>query len=260
MSALQPLPKSIPEQIHEEEALAGARSGDDFRGHTRRYCLSWLMFGLMVIAAVLSVALKPNDRMVNRLAPLVLAEMIPTGFGTWRVDTGVAPMLISADVQAALAALYTETLERTYINDRGERIMLSIAYGRDQGGDGTQVHRPEFCYSAQGFGLSGIQSGFLDTSRGSLPIRRLVASQGPRHEPVSYWVTVGEHATLPGLQRKLIQLRYGLDGKIPDGMLVRVSSIDRDAARAYVLQDAFIRDMVDALAPGHRRRVAGATA
>lgn len=252
MSALQTLPVS--------GVVDGAMGGAGSNRQTRRRITPWLVFALMGLAAVLSVALKPNDRMVERLAPLVLAEMMPARFGTWRVDTGVAPMLISADVQAALAALYTETLERTYINDRGERIMLSIAYGRDQGGDGTQVHRPEFCYSAQGFGLSGIQSGSLRTSRGSLPIRRLVASQGPRQEPVSYWVTVGEHATLPGLQRKLIQLRYGLDGKIPDGMLVRVSSIDRDAGRAYVLQDAFIRDMVDALAPGVRMRVAGATA
>lgn len=249
MSALQTLP--------ETGLLAEPMVGGDANGQTRRRFTSWLMVSLMVVAAVLSVVLKPSARMVDQLEPLVLSEMIPTRFGPWRVDTGVAPMLISADVQAALAVLYTETLERTYINDRGERIMLSIAYGRDQGGDGTQVHRPEFCYSAQGFGLSGIQSGTLNTAHGSLPIRRLVASQGARQEPVTYWVTVGEHATLPGLPRKLIQLRYGLDGQIPDGMLVRVSSISRDAVQAYVRQDAFIRDMVDALAPGHRMRVVG---
>jgi len=241
-------------------ARVGGKSLEQANGPPRRRFTARLMLGLMLVAAILSVTLKPTDRMADRLEPLVLAQMIPTRFGTWRVDTGVVPMVISADVQAALNALYTETLERTYINERGERIMLSIAYGRDQGGDGTQVHRPEFCYSAQGFGLSAIQSSTLNTSHGSLPIRRLIASQGARQEPVTYWVTVGEHATLPGLQRKLIQLRYGLGGQIPDGMLVRVSSIGRDAGEAYARQDAFIRDMVDGLAPGQRMRVAGKAA
>ena len=39
---------------------------------------------------------------------------------------------------------------------------------------------------------------------------------------------------------RLAQLRYTLTGEIPDGILVRVSSIDRDESGAYERQADFI--------------------
>jgi EpsI family protein len=148
-------------------------------------------------------------------------------------------------------------LERSYINSRGQRVMLSIAYGGDQSGDGTQVHRPEFCYTAQGFQLTLNHVGELLTQYGTLPVRRLVAVQGRRNEPITYWVTVGDKATLPGVKRKLAQIAYGLTGKVPDGMLVRVSSIDNDEKSAHRLQDIFIQDLLAGLQPRDRVRLAG---
>ena len=156
-----------------------------------------------------------------------------------------------------LDALYDQTLTRTYINSKGQRIMLSIAYGGDQSGDKAQVHRPEFCYAAQGFQLSSNFESQIRTESGTLPVRRLKAVQGKRNEPITYWITVGDNVTLPGLGRKLIQLRYGLTGKVPDGMLVRVSSIDQDTANAYQVQDRFISDMLAAVNEQDRIRVAG---
>lgn len=212
---------------------------------------------LMVSSAVAAIQLKPEQRMAEQLPPLKLEQAIPTKFGDWRIDNSIAPITVSPDVQARLDKLYSQTLVRTYANDRGERIMLSIAYGADQSGDGNQVHRPEFCYAAQGFQLTSSRIGELFTQYGSLPVRRLLAVQGRRNEPITYWVTVGDKASLPGLDRKLNQLAYGLTGKIPDGMLVRVSSINSDSDSAYRLQEKFIRDMLVGMNPKDRVRVAG---
>ncbi|HZV97478.1 MAG TPA: EpsI family protein [Methylophilaceae bacterium] len=212
---------------------------------------------LMVSSAVAAIQLKPEQRMAEQLPPLKLEQAIPTKFGDWHIDNSIAPITVSPDVQARLDKLYSQTLVRTYANDSGERIMLSIAYGADQSGDGNQVHRPEFCYAAQGFQLTSSRIGELFTQYGSLPVRRLLAVQGRRNEPITYWVTVGDKASLPGLDRKLNQLAYGLTGRIPDGMLVRVSSINSDSDSAYRLQEKFIRDMLVGMNPRDRVRVAG---
>ena len=91
-------------------------------------------------------------------------------------------------------------------------------------------------------------------------MRQLLTRQGSRVEPVTYWITVGRYVTLSGTEQKLAQLSYSLRGVIPDGMLVRVSSIDSDAAHAYGVQAAFVGAMVLAMAADRQSRVIGVPA
>lgn len=212
---------------------------------------------IMIASAALAARLTPTEKVADERAPVNLKVLVPEQFGEWKTDNSLVPVGVSPDVRAKLDELYTQTLERTYINAEGRRIMLSIAYGGDQRGEATQVHRPEFCYSAQGFRILRNTVGTLPTGFGTLPVRRLVAVQGRRNEPITYWVTVGDKATLPGFQRKLAQISYGLAGKIPDGMLVRVSSIDADEQGAHQLQERFIKDMLGVLNPQARAQLAG---
>ncbi|HSW27591.1 MAG TPA: EpsI family protein, partial [Burkholderiaceae bacterium] len=78
-----------------------------------------------------------------------------------------------------------------------------------------------------------------------------------RYEPITYWVVVGESVALSGTGQKLAQLRYGLRGFIPDGMLVRVSTINSDGGKGWAAQARFIADMEQALSPALRPRVLG---
>jgi len=215
--------------------------------------------GVAMLAAVaLSAAMVPRTKLADRAPRLDLDRMVPREFAGWRVDRTLTPVGPAPGVVAALDKVYDQTLARTYIDAAGNRVMLSIAYGSDQRARTTQVHQPESCYTMQGFVVVGGAAGRLDTGHGVLPVKRLMAVQGPRSEPITYWLTVGDRATLPGMDRKLAQLRYGLTGEIADGMLVRMSTISRDAARAYFVHDAFIRDLLAAVAEPYRRRLAGA--
>ena len=72
---------------------------------------------------------------------------------------------------------------------------------------------------------------------------RLETHLGQRFEPVTYWTVVGDHITTTGVNKKLTEMRYGLRGRVPDGMLVRVSSIDRDSPRAHRIQAEFAAAM-----------------
>lgn len=222
-----------------------------------RFSVRSLAIGFaMVMAAGAALALRPTVKLADEQR-FDLEAAIPKQFGAWKIDPSVVPISVSPDVQAKLDKIYNQTLARTYVNAAGQRVMLSIAYGGDQSSEQSQVHRPEYCYASQGFQLRGSQVARLVTEYGQISVRRLLAVQGNRKEPITYWITVGDQATLPGFGRKLTQIAYGLTGKVPDGMLVRVSSIAADTAQAYEIQDAFLNDMLHATSPQARLKLAG---
>ncbi len=211
---------------------------------------------LMVSSGVLTMALTPTQRIADQQEKINLEIMIPAKFGDWQIDKSIVPLQIDAETQAKLNKIYNQTLARTYVNSQNERIMLSVAYGGDQS-DNLAVHKPEVCYYVQGFEIMKSLSDELITQYGKLPIKRLLAVKGNRNEPITYWVTVGDKAVLPGLDQKLQQLRYGLTGNVPDGILVRISSIDNDNNNAYQLQTIFIQDLLLAVNVKERVRLIG---
>ena len=213
---------------------------------------------LMVSSGALTKALTPTKKIADQQERIDLEIMIPIEFGDWRVDKSIIPLQVDAETQAMLDKIYNQTLSRTYVNSIGERIMLSVAYGGDQS-DNLAVHKPEVCYYAQGFEIMKTYADELLTQYGKLPIKRLLAVKGYRNEPITYWVTVGNKAVLPGIEEKLQQLRYGLTGNVPDGMLVRVSSISSDKDKAYQLQTIFIQDLLSSVNTGERIRLIGAS-
>lgn len=219
--------------------------------------ISIIMGVLMVSSGALTMALIPTIKIADQQEEINLEVMIPEKFGDWQIDKSILPLQVDAETQANLDKIYNQTLARTYVNSLGEHIMLSVAYGGDQS-DNLAVHKPEVCYYVQGFEIMKTLSDELLTQYGRLPIKRLLAVKGNRNEPIIYWVTIGNKAVLPGFDQKLQQLRYGLTGSVPDGMLVRVSSISRDEDRAYRLQTTFIQDLLSTIGTRERVRLIGA--
>jgi EpsI family protein len=222
----------------------------------RQLRISLLLGAAMVLTALATRALTPATRLADTRARFDLAAAIPTQIAGWSVDTSLALVAPNPDSKAALDRIYDQTLGRTYVDASGQRVMLSIAYGGDQS-KALQLHLPEVCYVAQGFQIVQKGEGVLATGFGQLPVKRLVARADVRNEPITYWITVGDQATRAGFAQKFQMLAYGLSGKIPDGMLVRVSTIDPDPVVAYRVQDAFSHAMLAALTPQSRTRLLG---
>jgi EpsI family protein len=217
--------------------------------------LRTLAIGLgMLAAAGLAYAMKPT-RLVADADTFQLEAAIPRQFGAW-TEQKQQVQIIDPRQQETIDRIYSQVLTRSYVDDKGERVMLSIAYGSNQGDD-LQVHRPDVCYPAQGAQLLSTANASLPTQWGEIPARRLTTQFGPRHEPVTYWVMVGERAVIGSLQGKLAQLRYGFRGRIPDGMLVRASTIDPDDERAFAQQARFLQDLLAAVPPETRKRLSG---
>jgi EpsI family protein len=223
----------------------------------RRFLASIVLGVAMAGTSALTGALTPKQKVAAVQERFDLDAMIPKRFGGWTVDNTVVPLTPDETQKELIATLYDQTLARTYVNDAGQRVMLSIAYGGDQSKQ-LQLHLPEVCYVAQGFDMVQDQNAELATHFGRVPVKRLVARQNARNEPITYWVTIGDKAVMSGLGQKYQRFLYGLTGKIPDGMLVRVSTIEADENHAYRVQDRFVNQMLDAMSPRDRLRLLGA--
>ena len=217
---------------------------------------AFLLAALMFTASIGAMVARPGTKVSDERPAISLQSMIPKQFGDWREAPQNYVQVVNPQTQELLDKLYSEILARVYVNSSGYRMMLSLAYGSDQRGS-LQAHKPEVCYPAQGFVVQKNEAGRLATPFGDIPVRRLFTTMGARQEPLTYWFTVGDKAVQGTIQKRLVELIFGLTGRIPDGMLFRVSSIDPDPARAYQLQEQFINQLLEAVSSGGRKRLSG---
>ena len=212
---------------------------------------------LMLLAACATSYLTPTKRLVKTEDAINLEQAVPTKFGDWTVETNGVPLVPSEDSKELIARIYDQTLNRTYVNSAGERIMLSIAYGGSQTRQ-LRAHRQEVCYTAQGFQISQLEHPTLSIRNASIRGTRMVARQGDaRIEPVTYWFTMGDSVVQNFTDRQVAQLKYALSGVIPDGYLFRVSSLSANPASAYAKQAAFSSELMGQVDPRLAQRLLG---
>lgn len=217
--------------------------------------MSLIIAALMIAASIGAVVAKPAKKVADEV-PISLEKMVPKAFGDWKELPDRNVQVVNPQTQQLLDKLYSQILTRTYINSKGYPIMLSLAYGSDQRGE-LGAHKPEVCYPAQGFTLKKNDPGKLETPFGEIPVRRLNGFIGSRIEPLTYWFTVGDKAVKSTTEKRIVDLRFALTGRIPDGMLFRISSIDENEARAYQLQDNFVKELLEAVPVADRKRLSG---
>lgn len=209
----------------------------------------------MLVAAVAGMVIRLSPTAPDQRTPFRLEDIVPRQFGEWHEVTGRVE-LINPQTQQLIDKLYSQTLSRVYVNGKGQQVMLSLAYGGDQRGE-LQAHKPEVCYPAQGFNLLSNEEATFDTPYGPIHGRRLETRQGTRREPVSYWFTFGDTAVAGKFQRRMVEIRLGLTGQVPDGLLFRVSSIDAVSRRAFQLHEDFVTALLGAVPADVRHRLSG---
>jgi EpsI family protein len=208
---------------------------------------------VILTAAVLAKVLEPRELMARSAASLNLEQVIPRQFGKWRLVPEISPVT-PADPEGYVqpdpysARFYSQEVARGYTDGQGNIVMLMVAYGPVQNYR-LKAHRPEMCYTAAGFRVSGATSARLAYRDGTAPLKmtRLTAERESRFEPISYWMRVGNDVSNGVIDRQLIRLKYGLRGLIPDGALIRVSTVGLPQDTSFKLQDQFIRDLLAAI-------------
>lgn len=216
-------------------------------------------FSLIIfISVVFSYYISVNKVYISENTFISLDVLVPNAFGDWILMQEENNQLVNPELQKVIDATYDQTLSKTYVNNKtGYKIMVSLAYGKDQNSENTQSHRPEFCYTAQGFTVSNVEKNILRINSNSINVNRIIANRTYRNEPITYWLKVGNKVSLPGIDRKIEQIIYGLQGKIIDGMIVRFSSIDENNDNAFINQEKFINDLYSKLDFQNRRILFG---
>jgi len=212
----------------------------------------------MLTAALLAQTLAPHELLARTSAPGKLEDAIPRRFGDWSLVPDVG--LVTPDVaepegsdgsaHPRLFGLYSQVIARGYRNSHGDLVMLMVAYGPAQDSQ-LKAHRPEFCYVANGFRVLDKSAAEIDYRLGAPPLKvmHLIAVRGARMEPVSYWMRVGDKVSTGAIDRQLIRLAYGMRGIIPDGALIRVSTLGLNPRESFEVQNGFVRDLFAALRP-----------
>ena len=191
-------------------------------------------------------ALRPRKR-VALIGSAKLEDITPRKFGRWQeIHVG---QVIQPRIEGTLAAeLYSQMLGRVYQNTSGDYVMLALAYGNTQS-DLLQLHRPETCYPAFGFAISQFSRGSIDIGSAHVRTRTLLAEAADRIENVTYWTRIGEYLPTTQAEQRADKLKIAMAGIIPDGILVRASSLGADAERSLTLNHDFLRELVLAVDP-----------
>jgi EpsI family protein len=206
-------------------------------------------------AAVLAQVLTPRELMARTSAAPSLDSVIPKQFGVWTLVPQLSPVTpaepegyVQPDPYSA--KIYSQEVGRGYTDGHGNIVMLMVAYGPVQNYR-LKAHRPEMCYTAAGFRISDQVGEAVSYRDGAPPIKttRLIAERESRLEPITYWMRVGNDVTNGVVDRQLVRLKYGLRGIIPDGALIRVSTIGLPKEASFKVQDQFIRDLLAAIPP-----------
>lgn len=217
---------------------------------------------VLALASCAAARLEPQLEQSRLESPL--AELIPERFGAWEAEADpVAQVLLvpnAADAPAAQAASYDDVLMRTYRRSDGARVMVALAYGRRQTQE-LKIHRPELCYYAQGFEVRslGTRPVRLDDARG-VEALTLLAENRSRTEVVTYWIRIGERLANDPWDVRWTIFRDGLSGRVPDGLLVRASSLASSQAsveQEVELQHEFLAELYRELSPSARRLLTG---
>lgn len=222
--------------------------------------------GAGIAAAVAATALRPRTHM-SLLGKRKIADLVPVSFPGW--SAAMSEGLVKPKVEGLAATLYNEVVERTYIGEKIDaEVMMLIAYGGTQS-DILQLHRPEVCYPALGFEVHDKQDGNVALpGGGNLPVVRMIAVAGQRQECIVYWTRLGEALPRSGADQRATLLKDAMRGFIPDGVLVRASTVSGDPDAAFKILSSFIPAMLTAVPAVGRpslvgteasRQIAGAT-
>jgi EpsI family protein len=210
----------------------------------------------LIAGAVFASLITPKLSFVS--SDVKFEATVPHSFGDWtELASPYSQVSLSTADGINMDQPYDQTLMRTYVNSKGQVVMLALAWGARQRQE-IKVHRPDLCYIAQGFQVRSLApTVFADISSSNGPVtgKRMTAFSQFSGEAVSYWIRIGNVYSEDAMTTRLHILKEGLSGRVPDGILVRASqhiTSSEEAAQAWPVLESFLTELTAALPPETR--------
>jgi EpsI family protein len=210
----------------------------------------FLLGATMLAASGLAAARIPVP---NRppLTKQAFEAMIPKVIGEWTYLSSSGLVLPPPD--ALSDRIYDDLVTRIYQRADGASMMLLIAYNNKQDGV-VQIHRPEICYPAGGYTLSPTDDVDLQIGpQAILPCQAFAASSNVRDESILYWSRLGTAFPRRWSEQRWAVAQANLNGIIPDGLLVRVSTLGGDLAGTLPIMQQFVQQLARTANPALRQ-------
>ena len=208
-----------------------------------------LLLGLLFCSAAALAEWRQPRKRLDYLGSAKLDDVVPKTIGSWKFVAASGLVVPPEDQLSRM--LYSQLLTRVYSDGTNPSIMLLIAQSGDQTGV-LQVHRPETCYTASGYQITGVSPHPIRLGQTVVPANSMDASLEGYTEHVVYWTRVGNQVPSNWTEQKLAVAEQNLRGIVPDAILMRVSTVDQDAGKALAVLDAFIAAFISSVAPQHR--------
>ncbi|MEL7491510.1 MAG: exosortase C-terminal domain/associated protein EpsI [Pseudomonadota bacterium] len=193
---------------------------------------------LMAMAAVATAVVRPAAPI--EVAAPDLDQLLPEKIDEWRrIPLSDAVLPAEASLLPGEAVAY-----RAYRNTLGRVVTLVVAYGPPLG-DSVRLHRPERCYTAQGFQISRRRISQLTVDDQKIATVHMLAQNPTRNEAVSYWLRSGPSFMTHAQFQQFLLFKRGIAQPL-DGALIRVSTKGADAAQ-FAIHEEFLRAFYNSL-------------
>ncbi|WP_228241720.1 exosortase-associated protein EpsI, V-type [Porphyrobacter sp. GA68] len=210
---------------------------------------NFIIGGVLLGASGVAFARQP-EVVAPPMDKKLFESLVPRRFGNWQSITASEVVLPPPD--ALSDRLYDNLVTRAYTAPGEDTVMLLLAYNNKQDGV-LQVHRPEVCYPVGGFNLSATRPVYLDAGGQEIPANFFTAVGPDRTEQVAYFTRLGSAYPRSWAEQRLAVVRANLAGDIPDGMMLRVSVLNRNADASLAQLEEFTNGFIAAAPPRLRR-------
>lgn len=201
-----------------------------------------VMGGILTLASGIAYARQPVASMPI-LKKESFEDLVPGPFGNWQSFSDGEVVLPPPDTLRD--RLYDNLVTRVYQAPGSPLVMLLLAYNNEQDGV-LQVHRPEVCYPVGGFKLSDTEKIDIALDKGSVPANIFTAEAPGRIEQVLYFTRLGSAFPRSWVEQRIAVVNANLAGDIPDGIMMRVSVIGINQARAKPILAEFTQEFISA--------------
>lgn len=200
--------------------------------------------GTLLAASGVAFARQPRPHMPV-IARDEFESWVPSRFGRWASLGSSGVVLPPPD--ALSDRLYDNLVTRVY-GAGGTAVMLLLAYNNVQDGV-LQVHRPEVCYPVGGYMLTETAPIGISALGRQVPSNVFTATGPDRTEQVIYFTRLGKAYPRSWAEQRLAVMEENLAGRVPDGIMLRVSLIGTDRTDAIATLRGFVGEFSAAASP-----------
>jgi EpsI family protein len=211
------------------------------------------------------VLIKEKQKNIYNAHPPDLERLISLCPDKWYpIESEVARPAWIASAQSE----YDMVKARTYRNVEGQEITVVMTWGRN--GIQKAGHVQQLCYSAQGFSITSQKNIEIPVKSRKMQVTNFVANQiNGQVEDVYYWrITDGQllnNIYITGfddqrLSHRILRMKESLKylfTKIPDNIMVRVTSRRYDANKPSVAPGQYIKEYLENLSPEDLKLLTG---